>query len=238
MTWHKTYKSIAKHVFRIETPGGSGTGFLFAFNSDKSLAAVATALHVIDQAHRWRQPIRLIQHDTSAEAFLEYGDRGMLIDYRRDSAAIIITSDLFELPKNLLPILEKDKFKKVGVPLGWVGYPALAPSELCFFQGCISAFVEHDDSYLIDGVAINGVSGGPVFAEIGESEPELVGIISAYLSNRQVSGTLPGLLKAHDVTHLYKTIDAIKSLDDARAKEEAAAQEREPSVEPEPPPAA
>ncbi len=227
MTWHITYDAIAPHVFRIETPQGSGTGFLFAYNKNKSIAAIATALHVIDQAHLWRQPMRLIQHSTGAEVFLNYGDRGVIIDSLRDSAAIAIKTNLFTLPDKTLPLMDKNKFKKVGVPLGWVGYPAVAPSELCFFQGGISAFVKSDDSYLIDGVAINGVSGGPVFAEIGESNPELVGIISAYIANRQATGALPGLLKAHDVTHLYKVIDEIKSLDDARASEEAAVQERD-----------
>jgi hypothetical protein len=43
--------------------------------------------------------------------------------------------------------------------------------------------------YLVDGVAINGVSGGPVF----DDRCHLAGLVSAYLPNRVAPNTtLPG----------------------------------------------
>jgi hypothetical protein len=47
--------------------------------------------------------------------------------------------------------------------------------------------------YLIDGVAINGVGGGPVFAALKNDQPQLLGTISAYMPNRMRGDALPGL---------------------------------------------
>jgi hypothetical protein len=70
-----------------------------------------------------------------------------------------------------------------GAPLGWLGYPGLAFPELCFFRGFISGHQEKPPIYLVDGVAINGVSGGPAFDLSGL----IVGLISAYRPNESRS---------------------------------------------------
>jgi hypothetical protein len=68
-------------------------------------------------------------------------------------------------------------------------------------------------AYLIDGVAINGVSGGPVFYHTG-SEVQIVGVISAYVANRATGDTLPGLSIAQDVAHFHSVDLRVKSLDE------------------------
>jgi len=232
MAWHRLYEKIKPYIVRIETPSGFGTGFLFAFNESKSIAAIATALHVIEDVNDWRQPIRITQHGTGKQVFLEYTDRAVRLDYKRDSAAIALAAAALDFPDKALPLLPADKVKKVGVQIGWVGFPVLSPNSLCFFQGGVSAYLQDDDCYLIDGVAIHGVSGGPVFAEMNDASPQIVGIVSTYLANRQRGDTLPGLLKAYDLTHLHDAIASIKSLDDARKKaEEQARQEQRPRQE-------
>jgi hypothetical protein len=92
---------------------------------------------------------------------------------------------------------------------------------LCFFTGSISAFLRSEDCYLIDGVAINGVSGGPVFADDKEL-PEIIGTVSAYMPNRVGDATLPGLLRAQDISAYQETISRIRTLDEAREKEKEA----------------
>ncbi len=228
MHWHKAYEEIVPHVVRIETPTGSGTGFLFGYNATNTIAAIATAAHVIDQEYEWKQPIKLIHDASSTEVFLTDSDRVIFIDRKRDSASILISADKLPLPKAVLPLMDGTKVKRVGVELAWVGYPSVAYPELCFFTGCVSAFLNHDDCYLIDGVAINGVSGGPVFASIAEGHPELVGSISAYMPNRIGSTTLPGLLRAQDISPFHETLKTIKSLDEARKKEQE--QPKDPPV--------
>jgi hypothetical protein len=216
--WVGLYELILPHVVRIETESGAGTGFLFGYNKAKSLAAVATAAHVIDQAYAWRQPIKLF-HDTSgSEVFLADTDRAIFMDSERDSASILIGAKDLPLPDDPLPLLDPKKVKRIGVELAWVGYPSVAYPKLCFFTGCVSAHSDKQDRYYIDGVAINGVSGGPVFANTND-KPELVGSVSAYLPNRVQGSTLPGLLRAQDISGFHDTLAHIHSLDDARERE-------------------
>lgn len=89
---------------------------------------------------------------------------------------------------------------------------------MCFFSGCISARNEDKKYYLIDGVSINGVSGGPVLYTTRTEGIEIIGIISSYMANRATGTTLPGLLIARDVSYLHNIVKLIKSLDDARKK--------------------
>ena len=43
----------------------------------------------------------------------------------------------------------------IGSEIGWLGFPSVAPHDLCFFSGNISARQEYRKAYLVDGVAIN-----------------------------------------------------------------------------------
>jgi hypothetical protein len=237
MSWYSACAKVEPYIVKIETPAGAGTGFFFAYNEDKSLVGIATALHVVSEAQNWRYPIKIVQG--AKELFLTYEDRAVIVDNQRDSAAILVAaaackSKEIAIPDKMLPLLASDKKAKVGVTLGWAGFPAIASRKLCFFQGGVSAFNPHDDSYFIDGVAINGVSGGPVF---DEDEPLfVVGIVSAYYINRQRGEALPGLSLVHDVTHLNTTIEQLRTRDEARKKEQEPrkAKEAEP-VQPGPP---
>ena len=57
MSWNVLQKKIQPYLIRIETQQGSRTGFGFDFNSGRGIAAIATAAHVIDRAHEWKQSI-------------------------------------------------------------------------------------------------------------------------------------------------------------------------------------
>lgn len=88
-------------------------------------------------------------------------------------------------------------------------------------------------------MAINGVSGGPVMYSTGTEGVQVVGGISAYLSNRATGETLPGLAIARDVSYLHDSISKIKSLDEAsKQKKEQQAQEATPSTVSDKPPGA
>lgn len=241
MSWHSACARVTPYIVKIETPAGSGTGFFFAYNENKSLVGIATALHVVSEAEDWRYPIKIVQG--TKDLFLTYDDRAVIVDYKRDSAAILVGAPMctgkgIVIPEKMLPLLPSDRAKKVGVTLGWAGFPAIASQTLCFFQGGVSAFNPHDDSYFVDGVAINGVSGGPVFDEdVGDQKSDyIVGIVSAYYINRQRGEALPGLSLVHDVTHLNTIIEQLRTRDEARKKEqegrkeakEAEAKEAEP----------
>lgn len=104
------------------------------------------------------------------------------------------------------------------VERGWLGFPAVAPYDLCFFSGNISARQEYRKAYLIDGVAINGISGGPVIHGNAVDGIQIVGTVSAYQANRATGEALPGLLIAQDVSHFHDVASRIQSINEANKK--------------------
>jgi hypothetical protein len=142
-----------------------------------------------------------------------------------------------QLPEDTIPLIPISNPLAIGTEVGWLGFPALASSTLCFFSGKISARQEWRHAYLVDGVAINGVSGGPVMYSTATEGVQIVGTISAYVSNRATGDALPGLSIARDVSHFHDTINLLKSLDEARKKKQAQAEEQKTQIQgPEPPP--
>jgi hypothetical protein len=233
MPWYRDFGKVRPYIVRIETPQGLGTGFFFAYNDTKRFAAFATAAHVVDHAHQWKLPIKVRHHDTGKEVFLGDKDRFIVLDKPRDTASVVFANPGF-LPAEPLRMMDSTKYRSIGTAVAWAGYPAIADPHLCLFTGTIAAFVSDGDSYLIDGVAINGVSGGPVFASQAKGVVELIGSVSAYISNWQRGETLPGLLRAQDLTPLQTTIKALHSIDEARAKqveEQQQGREREAAAE-------
>jgi hypothetical protein len=238
MHWNTIVEKVSPYVVKIETPGGHGTGFLCLYNDDKSFLGVATAAHVVRHADDWQQPLRLHHVASASTAFLKEVDRVIWVDHDTDSAVILFKSHQLPLPQNLIPLLPMSTPLDIGAEVGWLGFPAVAPYSLCFFSGNISARQEWRHAYLIDGVAINGVSGGPVMYSNDADGVQFVGSISAYVSNRATGEALPGLAIARDVSYLHDTISQIKSLDEAaKQKQEEQKSSQEPGGSPSPSPA-
>lgn len=220
MIWNSIVEKVAPYVVKIETPGGHGTGFLCLYNQDSSLLGIATAYHVVEDADKWQQPIRMRHDSSSTTVFLKEYDRTILVDVDSDSAVILTKPSDLQLPKNTIPLLPISSPLDIAAEVGWLGFPSIAPNTLCFFSGSISARQEWRHAYLIDGVAINGVSGGPVMYSTEADGVQIVGTISAYISNRATGSTLPGLAMARDVSHFHEMISMIKTLDEAREKKQ------------------
>jgi hypothetical protein len=113
---------------------------------------------------------------------------------------------------------------RVGVEIGWLGFPAIPEASLCFFTGIVSALVESQNAYLVDGVAINGVSGGPAFHLFdSETDPVYVmGVVSAYVPNRATGEVLPGLSVVRHVQQFHELAPTFASIDQARKAESPA----------------
>jgi hypothetical protein len=232
MNWNAIVEKVATYVVKIDTPTGHGTGFLCLYNQNKSFLGIATARHVVSYADEWQQPIRIHHYPSSTTKFMKEDDRIILSDPNTDSAVILFQPGDLGLPKELIPLLPSSASLDIGTEIGWLGYPGLAASTLCFFSGNVSARSDH--SYLIDGVAINGVSGGPVIYSNDTDGVQFIGTVSAYMSNRATGDALPGLAIAQDVSHFHDTISFIKNLDEAREKKLAQASETEIPANPEP----
>ena len=89
MKWELSVEKIGPYVVKIDTPTGSGSGFLFAFNEEKTLCGISTALHVVDDTDAWRQPIKINNHLFHKTAYLREPDRSILKDTDTDSAVIL-----------------------------------------------------------------------------------------------------------------------------------------------------
>jgi hypothetical protein len=221
MEWHQIVDQVKPYVFKVETPEGFGTGFLFTYaGNNNALCAVATAAHVVEHAERWELPIKITHFASGKSTVLKPDIRAVVVRKELDTAAILFPIRGMELPQELPALIAQERHLKVGVRIGWVGFPALSPDDLCFFRGSVSCWVQEKQVYLVDGVAINGVSGGPAFYydEIEESL-KVAGVISAYAPNRATGETLPGLSVVRSVTQLHGLIQAFRSIEEAKRKE-------------------
>jgi len=229
MNWDEVIRKVSPYIVKIETPTGSGTGFVCALNEDKTLCGIATALHVVSDSDEWQQPIKIQNHTFSQTVFLIASQRFIFTQWKTDSAVILFERSKLEFPELLIPLRPIGAPISIGVEVGWLGFPAIEPYTLCFFAGPVSARQDSSKAYLIDGVAINGVSGGPVLFSSTTDGVQFVGVVSAYHASRARGEALPGLLVAQDVSHFHGVIQQIRSVDEARKKKDAEDQARKKS---------
>lgn len=220
MNWDQVVKKVSPHIVKIETQSGHGSGFLFLYNEDKSWCGIATAAHVLYQAEKWKQPIQMVHSESNQNLFLREHERVITIDWNTDSAVVLFNKGELPLPENLIPLLPIGSPLSIGLEVGWLGFPAIESYTLCFFSGIISARQDFRKAYLIDGVAIEGVSGGPVLYSTGTEGVQFIGTVNAYKANRVTGETLPGLLIAQDVSHFHDILNYVRSTDEANKKKQ------------------
>ncbi len=221
MDWNQVVQKVTPYVVHIYTPDGSGTGFICLYNESKAMCGIATALHVVEHADTWQQPIRIVHYSSKETLFLKESDRIIFTNRETDSAVIFFKKPQLPFPEELIPLLPVTVPLNVGNDVGWLGFPAIDPNTLCFFSGNISATsIEATGAYLIDGVAIHGVSGGPVLYISPTDGVQIIGIVCQYRANRVTGEALPGLLYAQNVSHFHNVLKQVKSLDDARNKKQ------------------
>jgi len=228
--WSNAVEVITPHVVRISTPEGSGTGFLISNGATSGVCGIATAAHVIDHAHYWEEPIRIEHFESSQSIVVRRDQRAIFLDEARDTAALLFYRANVPLPPKPLPLAPKDMFLKVGSQIGWLGFPAVSAISLCFFAGNVSAWVQEQSAYLVVGVAINGVSGGPAFHLTGmDAMPVVViGLVTAYVPNRATAEVLPGLSVVRDVTQYHQLAPTFASLEKAQTASSPADQPLRP----------
>lgn len=230
MNWDHAIETISPHVVKIQTPSGYGTGFLTLYNFDKSCCGIATAAHVVSHSDEWQEPIKVIHPSSQNPLYLTAKERVIFLDRANDSAIIICLKGELEFPESPIVLLPLDQPCRIGLDVGWLGFPGIEPDTLCFFAGTISARQPNRKAYLIDGVAINGVSGGPVFHCPSPDKPNdirIIGCVTAYHANRATGEALPGLLRAQDVSHFHEVAKRVRDIDEAESQKravEAAAQ--------------
>ena len=135
MNWDSIVDKLNSHIVKIETQDGHGTGFLALYNEDKTLCGVATAMHVVAHANEWQQPIRLKHHLSGETVFIEVkkDERAIWLEQETDSAVILFPKKEFPLPEDSISLLPRTSSINIGVEVGWLGFPNVAPDDLCFF---------------------------------------------------------------------------------------------------------
>ncbi len=199
--WTRALATAGQYTLRVQTPSCRGTGFVIAVGP--GAAAIATAWHVVSHAHERLEPIRLIHDGTNTSTLLAPTDRRMYFSPDFDVALIRIDPAKIGIPQTPIPMLAPNQRLLAGFEVGWCGFPSMPENPLCFFSGRISAWIQSMGSYLIDGVAIHGVSGGPVFTPVavdGRPMCQLVGMLTEYRPNRATGEALPGVSLARSLT--------------------------------------
>jgi hypothetical protein len=228
MEWHEGVDIIAPHIVRIAMPRGTGTGFLVSHGKTNAIVGIATAAHVVDHAHYWEEPIRIEHTASGGSLVIRQNQRAVFLDSKRDTAAVLFDKGNLALPTESLGLAPHKMYLKTGNEIGWLGYPAIS-TDLCFFGGRISAWLDTEGAYLVDGVAINGVSGGPAFHLTGGSLL-IMGVVSAYMPNRATGETLPGLGVVRDVSQFHELAPTFASLEAAKEEETPSAVMGTPSA--------
>jgi hypothetical protein len=232
LAWQGALKLLRNRVFKIRSPRGHGTGFHIGnFGTDGRLCAVATAYHVLQMAHDWGESIKLVHAETEKEILLRENDRAILTYVNKDLAVILFTlpADLI-LPTTPIELIPQGAYLVPGVDIAWCGFPAVKNDKLCFFHGFISCYLDHQSDYLIDGVAIHGVSGGPAFyVDIQSNTPKIAGVVTQYIANRTTGESLPGVSMITSIAPCEETIKNLNNLN--QAKKEADEQKASPANE-------
>jgi Trypsin-like peptidase domain len=196
LSWDKVCDKVEKITYRIYAGDSAGTCFVVsaANYEDDYYTMFATAWHVIEHTIGNDLSLRFVSFDRKT---IIGDDKGQCGIFRLgteifDTALIMVkTKEPIIDQKDLLPMLSYEYMMPRGSEIGVLGFPGLVEPELCFFKGCVSGYLNEPPTYLIDGVAINGVSGGPAF----DNRAHLIGLVSAYIPNRvNQFTTLPGLM--------------------------------------------
>jgi hypothetical protein len=233
MNWDDAVNSVKRHVVKIETPRGHGTGFLAFYNQSGAWCGIATAAHVVNHADEWQEPIKIWHEPTGPmQKLVKDEERVIFLDLVNDSAVIFFPKGELQLPEVPIGMLPVEESCNIGSDIGWLGYPAIEPWSLCFFAGTVSTRQDYRKSYLIDGVAIHGVSGGPVFFCPAPDRVMMIGCVSAYQANRVGGEALPGLLRAQDVWHFHGVAGKVRSRDEAIAAKRRLEEDQKQKAQP------
>lgn len=195
--WAIAAERVSRVLFRVETDTKGGTSFAILCAEDPSnhgfVTLFATANHVV-RDYKPGSPLSLNSADGSSTLDAQANTLSVIppSSPHYDIALISAISDQPILPPgHLVPLLSHDFYPPRGAQLGWLGFPSIVWPELCFFQGPLSGYLNAPPAYLVDGVAINGVSGGPAF----NNEGTIFGAVQSYIPNKPTKElTLPGLM--------------------------------------------
>ena len=219
MEWHQAIKQMMKNLVKVSTRGdGHGSGVLVPPPTNApGNCCVLTAFHVIDNAEKTGATIDLFFEDSKSVVELPSLRRVIYPCKERDQALIIFNSSRKHGEVGCYHLPENPGHYHRGIEFGWLGWPRIAPNTVCFFRGVVSAYLEKDDVYLVDGASIHGNSGGPVFCCRSDQTICLAGIVTGYTPN-QVSVDNGAAKQALPGLSVFRTINPLIDLYESENK--------------------
>lgn len=204
--WNSVIDGVSPYIVSIDTPLGHSTGFLCGRNASGTVCGIVAAYDVMERAVEKEQPVCITHYESGETTMLNSSDRIIFPDPLRETscALIALSGGRLPFPRHDLPLLAGRL--NTGDEVVWLGLPRQDPERLCFFTGRISAWMDHRDAYLLDGVGVNGISGGPVATVFPGGRIGIVGAITASLANRAAGNVIPGLSLAEDIQHFQDLI--------------------------------
>jgi len=209
MELYEAFDVIFPRLVEIETHQCKGTGFHISTltrEDGTQHSAIATANHVVKDLINCKRPIYITLAATRKKILIPFEKIGKSFNEKSDLALLVIDNEYLFFDLAPIKLMPSNQFPKIGYQVAWCGYPWIVPGKVCFFSGYISSYLNQKGDYIIDGTAINGVSGGPAFVIMevikGEDKKEellVVGIITEYWANRVNGETLPGLSLARNI---------------------------------------
>ena len=210
--WSMAVHQMMGNLVRIETHGdGHGSGFIIPPPTNTpGNCCVLTAYHVIKLAYDTGATIT-IKNSAGQSIDLPSLLRNVFYIKERDQAIIGFNAPTEFGALRTVHFLSHDYHCNPGVELGWLGFPRLAKDIPCFLSGRISAYLPEEEAYLIDGVSIHGISGGPAFYCDNDGKVVLAGIVTNYYPNEVNNQAWPGLA-------MFRTINPLMELYEAQDK--------------------
>ena len=211
-----SFEQIVRSIFRVETSWcankATATGFVVGRMRDSTQLIIAAAGHVLDFPKDETVSWKVQQFDETGKVEREQlfatnqklkGDVPYRTHKKLDVGLCILPS--FDKGKNQfardneqpVQMIARDPGVSTGTRVAWAGFPGIVEdvlgfSQLCYFEGVVSAMINRADGrdyYVVDGHAAWGVSGGPMWNWSEERDRlEVVGIVSKY----QAESGLPG----------------------------------------------
>ncbi len=209
LPWEEISKRAEKVVFLVEMGNTTGTCFAVSISpgkNKKKIYTFATAWHVIEKLTRSNKPMKLYTSDKS-KAYEIMSDRYEIFREGTkdlDTGIIEVETEMALVKeRDLMPMVDAGEWLPRGSEIAAVGFPGLANEDYCFFRGVVSGYKRRPPSYLVDGVVLNGVSGGPAIDHRGR----IMGLVSAYTPNRvDRYTTLPGLTTLIPISSIHSLI--------------------------------
>ena len=199
---------MKSYIVKIIIGARYGTGFYSGDYPSGNFVYIATAYHVVEEAEMSELPITFFHAVSGVTVVIPYDELYIFSDKATDSAVIVVRVGRIPFPPIRHKLSESLQLL-VASEVFWMGFPKIAPDIICFFSGRISASFTDFHAYLIDGVSVNGVSGGPVMCVDPVFGLTVVGVVTHYVHNDSDGLVRPGLVFAPDITSVNAMVKLI-----------------------------